>query len=70
MLLVFVQQIVKDFLVEERNAFEIVTRSRLETHDLIDQAVRFMRQISDVLLPSYFLLHVCGVVSDLKLDCV
>jgi len=38
-LLVFVQQVVEDFLVKKGDALEIVTRARFKTDDLIDQSV-------------------------------
>ena len=38
-LLVLVEQVVEDLLVEERDAFEVVSRSRFKTDNLIDQAV-------------------------------
>lgn len=38
-LLVLVQQIVEDLLVEERDAFEVVGRARLKTHNLVNQSI-------------------------------
>ena len=59
MLLVFVQQVVEDFLVKKSNAFKIVARARFKTDDLIDQSIRLVRQVRDVLLSRDFLLHIC-----------
>ena len=44
MLLVLVQQVIEDLLVEESNAFEVVSTARLEAHNLIDQTVRLVRE--------------------------
>ena len=67
-LLVLVEQVVEDLFVQKGNALEVVTRARLETDDFIDEAVRLVRQVRDVLLSLHLLLHIGGVVSDLQLD--
>lgn len=67
-LLVFVQQVVEDFLVKKGDALEIVTRARFKTDDLINQSVWLVRQVRDVLLTSNFLLHVSWIIADLKLN--
>jgi len=69
-LLVFVKQIVEDFLVEESDAFEIVTRARFKRHDLVDQAIGLVGEVGDVLLSSHFLFDVGGIVADLQHDSV
>ena len=38
-LLVLVEQVVEDLLVEKRDAFKVVSRSRFKTDNLINQAV-------------------------------
>lgn len=68
MLLVLVQQVVEYFLVQEGDPLEVIAAPRLEAHNLIDQTVRFMRKIRDVLLPLHLLSHVCRVITDLELD--
>ena len=65
MLFVFVQQVVEDFLVEESDALEIVSRSGLKAYNLIDQSVGLVAQICDILLSLDFLLYVCRIVTDL-----
>ena len=68
MLLVLVQQVVEDLPVQESDAFEVVARAWLKAYDLIDEAVRLVRQVGDVLLSLHLLLDVSGIVADLKLD--
>lgn len=70
MLLVLVEEIVEDLLVQEGDSFEIVATARFETHDLIDQPVRLVGQVRDVLLPLHLLLHIGRVVTNLQLDSV
>ena len=70
MLLVFIKQVVEDLLVKEGDAFEIVTRARLKTDNLIDESVRLVGQVGDVLLPLNLLLNVGGIVPNLQLDSV
>ena len=57
-LLVLIQQVVKDLLVEQSDALEVIAGTWFETDDLVDQAVRLVRQICDVLLSLNFLLDV------------
>ena len=70
MLLVLVQQVVEDLPIEEGDAFEIVARARLKAHDLIDESVGLVRQVSDVLLSLHLLLHISRIVANLKLNSV
>ena len=58
MLFVLVQQIVENLLVEDRDAFEVVAGARLERHDLVDESVRLVTQVRDVLLALHLLLDV------------
>ena len=67
-LLVLVKKIVEDLLVEQGDALEVIARAGLETDNLINQAVRLVRQVGDVLLSLHFLFNVSGVVADLQLD--
>lgn len=59
MLFVLIQQIVKDLFVEKSNSLEIISRSGLETDDLVNETVGLMRQGCDVLLTLEFLFHIC-----------
>ena len=68
MLLVFVEEVVENFLVEKGDALEVVATARLKAHDLVNKAVRFVGEVGNVLLPLHLLLDVGGVVSDLELD--
>lgn len=68
LLLVFIEEIVEYFLVQQGDAFEVVARAWLKADNLVDQAVRLVRQVCDVLLPLHFLLDVGRIVADLKLD--
>ena len=43
MLLVLVQQVVEDLLVKDSDAFEIVSRTRFKTDDLINETIRLVR---------------------------
>jgi len=68
MLLVFVEEIIEYLLVQESDALEVIARARLEADYLIDQSVRLVAKIGDVLLPLHFLLDVSRVVTDLQFD--
>ena len=59
MLFVLIKEVIEDLLVEQSDALEVVPAARLETHDLIDQAVRLVRQRGDVLLALDLLPDVC-----------
>ena len=69
-LLVLVQQVVKNFLVEQGDAFKVISRPGLKADDLINQAVWLVGEIGDVLLAWNFLLDVGRVIADLKFDSV
>lgn len=58
MLLVLVQKVIENFLVEQCDAFKIISRSGLEADDLVYQAVRLVGEVGDVLLSRNFLLNV------------
>ena len=58
MLLVLVQQVVENFLVEQCDAFKIISRPGLEADDLVNQSVRLVGEVGDVLLSRNFLLNV------------
>jgi len=68
MLLVFVEEIIEYFLVQESDALEVIARARLKADYLIDQSVGLVAEIGDVLLPLHFLLDVSRVVTDLQFD--
>lgn len=68
MLLVLVKQVVEDLLVQDGDTFEIVSRARFETDNLVNKSIRLVRQVGDVLLPLYLLLHVGRIVANLQLD--
>ena len=59
MLFVLIQQIVKDLFVEKGDSLEVISRSGLETDDLVNETVGLMRQGCDVLLTLEFLFHIC-----------
>ena len=69
-LLVLVEQIVENLFVKEGDSFEVVTRSWLETDDLVDEAVGLVAEIRDVLLTLYLLLNVGRIVTDLQFDSI
>jgi hypothetical protein len=58
-LLVLIEQIVEDLFIEQGNALEVVARARLKAHDLVNQPVRLMGEVRDVLLPLYLLSYIC-----------
>ena len=68
MLLVFVEEIIEYFLVQESDALEVIARARLKADYLIDQSVGLVAEIGDVLLPLHFLLDVSRVITDLQFD--
>jgi len=70
MLFILIQKIVEDLLVQKSDSFKIVTGSWLEGNDFINESVGFMTQISNVLLSLNFLLDICWIISNLKLDCI
>lgn len=68
MLFVLIEKVIENLLVEQRYALEVVAAAWLETHDLVDETVRLMRQRGDVLLSLHLLAHVGRVIAYLKLD--
>jgi hypothetical protein len=69
-LLVLVKQIVEDLFVKEGDSLEVVTRSWLETDDLVDETVGLVAEVCDVLLTLNLLLNVGRIVTDLKFDSI
>ena len=65
MLLVLIQKVVKNLFVEESNSLEIVARTRLKADYFIDEPVRLMREVCDILLALYLLLNIGRIISDL-----
>ena len=68
MLLVLVEEVVEYLLVQQGNAFEVVAGAGFKRDDLVDESVRVVRKVRDVLLTGDFLLNVGGIVSDLQLN--
>lgn len=67
-LLVLIEQVVENLFIKKGNTLEVVTRSWLEADDLVDESVRLMAEVCDVLLTLDLLFHIGRIVTDLKLD--
>jgi len=57
-LFVLIEKIIENSLVEHGDSLEIISRPRLVTHDLINESVRLVGEIGDVLLTRELLLHI------------
>lgn len=67
-LFVLVKKVVENFLVKKRDAFKVVTRTRLKTDNFINESVWVMGKIGDILLSGHFLSHISRVISNLEFD--
>ena len=70
MLLILVQQVIEDLPVEEGDTLEVIVRAWLKAYYFINESIRLVRQVSDVLLSLHLLLHICRIIANLKLNSV
>ena len=68
MLLILIKQIAENFLVQKGDSLKVVSTSGLEADNFINEPIRLVGEVCDILLPLHLLFDIGRIVTNLEFN--